>query len=124
MKSGVTLYAPHEAIPYFYFPTDSMVSVVSVLSDGSMVEAGVIGREGVAGIPALLGVESTPHENVVQLPGSALRIKTKTLLEEFKRAVMLHDSILRYVYTLLTQLDKRRRATGYTRLKKDWRAGC
>lgn len=104
MTRGLTLYHSHGAIPYLYFPNNSMVSVVSVLADGSMVEAGVVGREGVAGIPALLGAESTPHESMVQLPGDGVRIKTKTLLEEFKRGGVLHDSVLRYTHALLTQV--------------------
>ncbi len=41
-----------------------------------MVEVGVVECEGVAGVMALLRAESTPHGNMVQLPGDAVRIKT------------------------------------------------
>ncbi len=106
MKRGLTIYHSHGAIPYLYFPTNSMISVVAVLSDGSMVEAGVVGREGVGGVPALLGADSTPHESMVQLPGDGVRIKTKILREEFKRGGALHDSVLRYTNALLAQVGQ------------------
>jgi len=42
---------------------------------------GAIGREGVSGVPALLGAESAPFRYVVQIPGSALRMTTAELME-------------------------------------------
>jgi len=51
-----------------------MVSLVQPLENGAMIEVGMIGNEGFAGVPVLLGADRSPLEAMVQIPGSALRI--------------------------------------------------
>jgi CRP-like cAMP-binding protein len=101
---GKILYAAGDTVRYNYFLLSGMVSLVSVTEDGKAVEVGMISNEGMAGIPVILGFHTVPYQVVVQLPGHALRIKTNKLKEEFNKYGQLHGILLRYTYTLLTQL--------------------
>jgi CRP-like cAMP-binding protein len=103
---GQILYEAGGKIDYVYFPLNSMVSLVSQLSDGSSVEIGVAGYEGMVGIYAVLGVDRTPHEGLVQIPGGAVRVKTSVVVDEFKRGGALHDLLLRYLQMLLLQTSQ------------------
>lgn len=103
LHDGQVLYKAGDRIDYVYFPFNSMVSLISNLSDGSSVEIGITGYEGMVGVSAVLGVDLSPHEVMVQLPGGAARIKVNALREEFKRGGALHDALLRYLQLLLLQ---------------------
>jgi CRP-like cAMP-binding protein len=98
---GQVLYHPEQRIDYLYFPLGSMISTVSRLSDGTSVEVGVTGFEGVLGIPALLGVAESPHDCMVQLPDGAIKVKVEAMKSEFKRGGALHDLLLRYTQSLI-----------------------
>jgi CRP-like cAMP-binding protein len=91
---------------YVYFPSNSMVSLVSRLSDGSSVEIGIVGYEGMVGVSSVLGVDRSPHETMVQIPDGGVQMKTSVLREEFKRGGALHDSLLRYLQLLLLQTSQ------------------
>jgi CRP-like cAMP-binding protein len=104
---GKTLYNPEEPIRHAYFPLTGAVSIVTVLRDGSSVEAGVIGNEGVVGIPLVLGTEMELNRRaVVQIAGSGLKLKATTLNEEFRRGEQLHDLLLSYLHAFITQLSQ------------------
>lgn len=102
--TGKILGQPEVRLRDVFFPRSGMISLVSLLETGSAVEVGMVGDEGVVGIPALLRADTTPYQLVVQLPGSALKVKASVLREEFDRGGRFQDLILRYIYTLLTQI--------------------
>ena len=106
LQHGRILYKAGDAIDYVYFPSNSMVSLVSQLSDGSNVEVGVTGYEGMVGVSTVLGVSRSPHETMVQIPDGAMRMKAAVLKEEFKRGGSMQDSLLRYVQLLLVQTSQ------------------
>ncbi len=101
-----TIYRANEPISHLYFPEHAMISIVSNMEDGSTVEIGVVGREGMAGIHVLLGVETTQNESMVQMPNGGIRIKTEVLLAEFKRGGALQASVLRYMHALIVQISQ------------------
>ena len=103
---GKTLSRSNEPIEYLYFPDDAMISVVAMTAEGQSVEVGVAGFEGVAGFDVLLGVDSTPNESMIQLPGSGTRIKTAQAREEFRRGGAFQAMILRYIHTFMTQISQ------------------
>jgi CRP-like cAMP-binding protein len=106
MKNGQILYTSGEHIEHVYFPLNSMVSLVSQTVDGESVEVGIVGYEGLTGISALLGVDKSAHQNIVQIHDGALRLTTKVLLEEFVRGGALQPLVLRYVQSLLLQVSQ------------------
>ncbi|PYS89646.1 MAG: Crp/Fnr family transcriptional regulator [Acidobacteria bacterium] len=101
LPQGQTLYQAGEPIKHVYFPTNSMVSLVSQMSDGANVEVGIIGFEGMVGLSCLLGVDESPYEAIVQIQDGALRMSAQTIKREFKRGGALHDLLLRYTQSLL-----------------------
>lgn len=98
------LYEAYETIRYDYFPEDSVISMVSTLIDKTVVEVGLAGREGIVCVATFLGANSTPHQGIVQGQGSALRIKSSVLREEFKRGGKFQDLLLRYTQAHLVQI--------------------
>lgn len=103
---GRTIHPANEPISHIYFPENSMISLVSNMANGSTVEVGVVGREGAAGIHALMGAESSQNESMVQIADGAVRIKTEVLRAEFKRGGGLQDLLLRYMHALLIQVSQ------------------
>lgn len=93
-------------ITHVYFPEKSMISLISQTPEGESVEVGIVGFEGMTGISAVLGVEISPHEMLVQIHDGAMRLPVGDLLSEFKRAGSLHDLLLRYTQGLLLQTSQ------------------
>ena len=71
-----------------------------MLEDGSTIEAGTVGREGMTGVPVMLNAESTPMQTVVQVPGEAIRIHSARVKEVFDQGGGLTDLLNRYIHTL------------------------
>ncbi len=70
-----SLYEPNRKIEYVYFPNRGLISLVIVMADGKTVEVAVLGREGVAGVPSIFGLDRSPIREVVQITGDGFRIK-------------------------------------------------
>ena len=103
---GKVIQEAGEKITHVYFPERSMVSLVSLTRGGDSVEVGIVGFEGMVSVSAVLGVDKSPHEMLVQIHDGAMRLAVPVLLEEFKRAGALHDKLLRYTQGLLLQTSQ------------------
>jgi CRP-like cAMP-binding protein len=79
------------------FPESGFASVVAVQSNGKEVEVGLIGREGMTGLPVVLGNHRTPHATYVQAAGEATCVPAKELREATRRSLSLRDCLLKYV---------------------------
>jgi CRP-like cAMP-binding protein len=91
MPLGEVLFHPEERIDYAYFPYRGTVSIVDVMEDGSQVEVGAVGREGMTGLPIVMGTDSVPLLAIAQIPGSGVRLKA----EHFKEALSQSDDMYR-----------------------------
>jgi len=100
LELSETLVKPREPIANVYFPISCLASLVTMLEDGSSVEAGTVGREGMVGIPVVLEAESTPMQTLVQIPGDAIRITAKGVKQVFNSARKLQTMLNRYIHTL------------------------
>jgi CRP-like cAMP-binding protein len=103
---GQVVISPEETIPYVYFPTGALISLVSIMEDGRGVEAGVIGYEGMAGLPVILGGGTTPMRSVVQMKGSAVRVKASAAKAEFERGGALQKALYGYMHALLVAFSQ------------------
>jgi CRP-like cAMP-binding protein len=92
-----SLEKPNRRIEAVYFPESGFASVVAVQSNGKQVEVGLIGREGMTGLPIVLGNHRTPHAVYVQAAGEAKCIPAKELREATRSSLSLRDSLLKYV---------------------------
>jgi CRP-like cAMP-binding protein len=103
---GEIVYHPEQPIEEVYFINRGIISWLAALEDGSTVEAGVIGPEGVAGVAVVLGAISTPNQGLAQSPVEALKIRAGDLVVEFRRGGKLHDLLLRFVHTMFVQVTQ------------------
>ncbi len=105
LKLHDVLMEPDAAIRHVYFPLNSVASVVQTMRDGSTVETGIIGREGMIGVGVWLGQKVASSGRVfIQVPGAAYRLK----VDAFKSEVMqqpggMNNCLGPYVDALLNQ---------------------
>ncbi len=86
-----------------YFMEEGLASVVLTLAGGATVEVGVIGIDGVVGLPILLGAGTVPGETFIQVAGSGYRIEGPRLKAEFERDGKLRSHIQKYTQAYLIQ---------------------
>jgi CRP-like cAMP-binding protein len=94
------MIVPNEPIESVFFPLTALGSLVTVLEDGSTVEAGTVGYEGMVGIPILLNATSTPMETVTQVGGTAIRVPSETVKKQFDSSPVMQALLLRYIHAL------------------------
>ena len=95
---------PGSAFNHVYFPTRSFISLIVPVDDITSLEVGLIGNEGMFGIPLVLGVDVSPLRAVVQGAGSALRMDAELFSRELRRSPALLRQMHRYAFVQLSQL--------------------
>ena len=93
---GKALYEPGTMLRHVYFPTDSIVSLLYVMSDGASAEIALVGNEGVVGVALFMGGETTPSRAVVQSAGEGYQLEGELLKREFNRGGAMRHLLLRY----------------------------
>ncbi len=101
---GDVLHEPGKPYRDIYFPETAMVSLLTISKDGTETEVASIGREGMLGLPALLGAKKSARRALCQLPGIAYRISPLVLLKEARRRGPLSEVLQCYALALFTQL--------------------
>ncbi|ART56738.1 Crp/Fnr family transcriptional regulator [Acidovorax carolinensis] len=104
LNLGQVLYESGAAMPYVYFPTNAIVSLLYVLEDGASAEIAVVGFEGLVGISIFMGGGTTPSRAVVQSAGSGYRLRADVIKAEFDHAGAVMHLLLRYTQALITQM--------------------
>ena len=103
---GQVLYEPGETIRHVYFPNKSLVSLLT-LADGHLaLEVGLIGREGMVGIPLVLGHTVSSVRALVQGTGMAMRMAATQFQKEFRLSAPLQRELYRYIHTLMSQISQ------------------
>ena len=102
-----------EPVQNVYFPTDSVISLVTTLAGGARLEVGIIGNEGMLGTSILLGVNVSPQHAVVQGGGSSLRMSAAAFRQHCEKDINLHLVMSRYVHVLMEQLAQTAACTRY-----------
>jgi CRP-like cAMP-binding protein len=106
LKIGEIIYQADQHIDYVYFPEAAVVAMLDTAEDGATVEVGIIGHEGMVGINIFLGCLVTPDKAIVQIPGSAMRMKTNDLRKELRFGSPLQHLLLRYTQVLLAVISQ------------------
>ena len=101
LRPNQILQNREKIIDSVYFPTNGMVSIVTVMREGKSVEVGITGREGMVGIPVVLGDDIAANEAVVQFPGHGLRMPANVLQQEVLASQQLRAVLLRFVQAFL-----------------------
>ena len=101
-KQGQHLIEPEEPIRYVWFPNDAITSTIQLLSDGSSVESGLMGLEGMVGIQLWLRQRRTPQFTEVQIEGTADRMDADVFLREVVYTPSpLNDLVAAYTHGFL-----------------------
>jgi CRP-like cAMP-binding protein len=104
LKFAQTLAEPGVRIRNVYFPTDSIIALITPMDGRASLETGLVGNEGMFGIPLLLGVNVSPVHALVKGAGPALRMKTAGFRRELGRSPALQRGLKRYAYVIMGQL--------------------
>jgi CRP-like cAMP-binding protein len=99
------LYKARSPIDYVYFPTSGVVSAMTIMEDGAAIEVATIGNEGMTGLTAFIGGETSPNEVMVQVPGDGLRMRADVLKEETRQDGPLRRLLVLYNTAFSTQVS-------------------
>lgn len=103
LDSGAVLYEPEAEIQTIYFPTTVLISIVGITQEGMSTEVGMVGAEGMLGLPIFFGATSQPFQVITQLPGEAVTISADDFQKVLRRNPTLQQLLLRYSHTRLIQ---------------------
>jgi len=101
---GEILYEAHAQIRHVYFPNDCFVSMLTTVDAGQAAEVGLIGSEGMIGVPMALGVAVSPFRAVVQGGGTAMRLKTGDFRHSFSKSAALKREVFLFTHLLMIQI--------------------
>ena len=109
---------PNERIPYVYFLTSGLASVVGTTQPEQRIEVGMVGYEGMTGLAVVLGHDRSTNETVIQAAGTALRIPSAVLRRTLQGSATLSTALLRYVHVFMMQCSQTALANGRGRLSE------
>lgn len=101
-----SIYNPSDTIRQVYFPDSGIISLLSAVDVDSTLEVGIVGNEGLAGLPVFHGVSVSSNLAVVQGAGHAHRISVADFRNACKPGKKLPQYIQRFVHSLLTQISQ------------------
>ncbi len=112
------LYQAGEDYKYAYFPSHSIVSTVAIMEDGSTTEIGIIGNEGMVGLPIILNSGYTNSTAVVQVGGNGYRIAAEHLKAELDRQGALKCLLMRYTQARIIEVGQTAACNRYHNLEQ------
>jgi hypothetical protein len=103
---GDVLYEPDARMRHVYFPSDCLVSLLTVTDGHFALEVGMVGREGMVGTAVALGVPLSPVRAMVQGGGGALRMSAGRFASALRRSPTLQDGVHGYIHALMNQISR------------------
>jgi CRP-like cAMP-binding protein len=113
LQFGEVVYEPGRRIRHVYFPIDCSISLMIPLDGTDNREVGLIGSEGLLGMPLVLGVKESALRALVQGPGSAWRMSAATFTRELGRSPALSRALHRYLQVRMDQLAQNAACTRF-----------
>lgn len=107
VSAGQRLAETGENSPFVFFPENSIISCQADMQDGKSAEVGMVGKDGVAGLPALFGSRPAVHSLTVAISGSALRLRKEVLEKELEQSDGLKQVLAPYMSDYVTQVAQR-----------------
>lgn len=100
------LYEPKGPIRYVYFPVNCLVSLLTAVDEKRSLEVGMVGNEGMVGMPMVLGIGVSAVRALVQGSGTAMRMTAARFRAEFKKSLPLQRALFRYNHLLMAQISQ------------------
>jgi CRP-like cAMP-binding protein len=98
------IYEIGDRISHIYFPGRAVVSLVSYTEQGEGLEVGLVGHEGMVGLPVFFEEDVSEYRNVVQVSNGSLRMKVDAFKAAVREMDSLRDILLRYSKAVMTHL--------------------
>jgi CRP-like cAMP-binding protein len=96
LPNHLVLHQASGKLEFAYFPNRGLISLVVEMKDGKTAEAGVVGNEGFTGIPAAVGLSTSPLQVVVQITGDGFRVAVGALQQTLESTPHLQLLLSRY----------------------------
>jgi len=106
LNFGDVLYEPGQRIRHVYFPGNSLVSLLTLVDGRMALEVGMVGREGMVGLPLALGADVSPVRALVQGAGTAMRMTSARFSREIRKSPQLQQGVHRYANALMAQVSQ------------------
>jgi CRP-like cAMP-binding protein len=98
------LEGANEEVEFVYFPTSGVASIVAIDQGGESVDTAMIGREGMTGLPVFLGTGQTPMRTIVQVPLTAMRLRSELLRKELSQDGRLVRLLQRHTQVVMVTM--------------------
>lgn len=96
LPNHYNLYEPAQKLKFVHFPNRGLISLVVPMEDGKTVEAGVVGNEGMSGIPLVVGIQRSPLREIVQIGGDGFRVAITAFQNTLQSAPRLRTALNLY----------------------------
>jgi CRP-like cAMP-binding protein len=103
LKTRQVLEPANKPVKHNYFLTGGLGSVIAIGKTGDRLEVGIIGREGMTGLPVVLGNDRSPNETFIQVEGTGVRIAADDLRQAMRKSASLSRVPLNFVNAFLIQ---------------------
>jgi CRP-like cAMP-binding protein len=103
---GDILYQANARMLHVYFPRSGVISTVVVLANGTLSEVGMVGNEGMVGLPALRVANGSVHRVFCQVPSDLLRLPIKIFEDEVRRGGPLRETVDHYTQALFCMVTQ------------------
>ena len=104
LVAGTTLFEAGSVLRHVYFPTTAVVSLTSTMQSGATAEVGMVGREGMVGVCAYMGVGRSLSDAMVQSAGHAWKMPAATIRQAAQQSAPLMQALLGYTQALFVQM--------------------
>lgn len=112
LKTRQRVETPNKAISHVVFPEIGIVSVVARGSGDHHIEVGIIGREGMTGLPVVMGTDRSPNDTYVQCSGEGWRIKSDGLRKGMQKSSTMARAFQLFTHVFLIQASHTALANG------------
>ncbi len=106
LQSGARIMAAGRRLAHVHFPIDCAISLLIETTNGPLLEIGLIGSEGMLGVPLILGIRQSSVSAFVQTPGLAWRIEAARFDRCLDSRERLRRRMQHYVHAHMTQLTE------------------
>jgi CRP-like cAMP-binding protein len=111
------LEARNKRVEHVYFIESGFASIVANGSGKPSIEVGVIGKEGMTGLPVVLGNDGrVPNETFMQATGTGMRMQAADLRAAIGSSVSLQHAMLRFVNAFLAQISRTAATNGRSKI--------
>jgi CRP-like cAMP-binding protein len=103
---GDVLHEQGEPVAHVYFPSDSLVSLLTLVDRHLALEVGLVGREGMVGVAYAMGIGASPFRALVQGTGTAMRMKVPAFRRALNASVPLQREVDLFTHALMAQVAR------------------